>query len=343
MIRNQASQIVGAQMVSATTGAAFAGTVTVYVTIDGGTQAIGSVGSGLCTAEGNGYYTYAPSAAETNGYLVAFTFIGTGAIPATLQIATVTAAQQATLGAGSGGVALTARALLTEALEDITVLAPGDVLDDTEATRALAKLTRLFDNWNAERCGVYAVQQTAYTLVPSLSPQTIGPAASSPTFTATQRPVSIDAASIVIGSGTNAVYYELNLRDAEWYAGLPMPALSTSVPSDLYYAADWPLGSLYLWPVPSAAYGLVLQTRILLAALALDDIVSLPPGYRDAVTLTLGEMLAPTYPPAVADKEGAAKARARIFANNDVTPSLSTADYGTTAGKPSSFSYLRGF
>ena len=69
MIRNQAGQTIGAQMVNATTGAAFAGVVTVYVTLDAGTQAIGTVGSGICTSEGNGYYTYAPSAAETNGYL----------------------------------------------------------------------------------------------------------------------------------------------------------------------------------------------------------------------------------------------------------------------------------
>lgn len=102
MIKNVAGQAIGAQMVNATTGAAFVGTVTVYVTGDAGVQALGSVGAGVCTAEGNGYYTYAPSQAETNYSLIAFTFIGTGAIPATIQIATLTAAQTAAAG-GSGG------------------------------------------------------------------------------------------------------------------------------------------------------------------------------------------------------------------------------------------------
>lgn len=73
-------------MVSASDGSAFTGSVTVAVTIDAGTQATGSVGSGACTHEGNGYHTYAPAQAETNGDLLAFTFIGTGAIPATVQI-----------------------------------------------------------------------------------------------------------------------------------------------------------------------------------------------------------------------------------------------------------------
>lgn len=75
-------------MVSATTGAAFSGTVTVYVTIDAGTQAIGTVGSGVCTYEGQSYHTYAPSQAETNGDLLAFTFTGTGAVPQTVQVFT---------------------------------------------------------------------------------------------------------------------------------------------------------------------------------------------------------------------------------------------------------------
>lgn len=88
MKKNVASQKVGAQMVSATDGSAFTGSVTVYVTLDAGTQAVGSVGSGACTHEGNGYHTYAPAQGETNGDLVAFTFIGTGAVPASVQVYT---------------------------------------------------------------------------------------------------------------------------------------------------------------------------------------------------------------------------------------------------------------
>ena len=88
MIKNTAGQKIGAQMVSATDGSAFTGSVTVSVTIDAGTQATGSVGSGACTHEGNGYHTYAPAQAETNGTLIAFTFTGTGAVPATVQVFT---------------------------------------------------------------------------------------------------------------------------------------------------------------------------------------------------------------------------------------------------------------
>ena len=75
-------------MVSSEDGSAFTGTVTVYVTGDGGTQAIGTVGSGICTHEGNGLHTYLPAQAETNYTHIAFTFIGTGAVPVTIQVYT---------------------------------------------------------------------------------------------------------------------------------------------------------------------------------------------------------------------------------------------------------------
>lgn len=102
MILNTAGQRVGCQMVSASDGSAFTGSVTVAVTVDAGTQATGSVGSGACTHEGNGYHTYAPAQAETNGALLAFTFTGTGAVPATVQVYTVAGDAFTRLGAPAG-------------------------------------------------------------------------------------------------------------------------------------------------------------------------------------------------------------------------------------------------
>lgn len=90
MRKNVSGQVIGAQMISASDGSAFTGSVTVHVTGNGGTQAVGSVGSGACTHEGNGFHTYAPSQSETNFDHVAFTFVGSGAIPTTIQIYTNT-------------------------------------------------------------------------------------------------------------------------------------------------------------------------------------------------------------------------------------------------------------
>jgi hypothetical protein len=89
MKKNVAGQFVGAQLITAADGTPFTGAVTVAVTGDAGTQATGSVGAGACTHEGGGYHTYAPAQAETNYDLIAFTFSGSGAISATLQVYTI--------------------------------------------------------------------------------------------------------------------------------------------------------------------------------------------------------------------------------------------------------------
>jgi hypothetical protein len=88
MKKNVASQKIGAEMVSSLDGTNFSGTVTVYVTGDAGTQSLGATASGVCTNKGNGYYTYAPSQAETNYDLIAFTFTGTNAVSSTVQVYT---------------------------------------------------------------------------------------------------------------------------------------------------------------------------------------------------------------------------------------------------------------
>lgn len=88
MRKNVAGQVIAAQLVSATDGSAFTGTVTVYVTGNAGTQGLGATGSGVCTHEGNGLHSYAPSQSETNYDHIAFTFTGTGAVPVTVQVET---------------------------------------------------------------------------------------------------------------------------------------------------------------------------------------------------------------------------------------------------------------
>lgn len=107
MQKNVTGQKIGAQLVSATDGSAFTGSVTCYVCGDAGSQAAGSVGSGACTHEGNGYHTYAPAQAETNYDLIAFTFTGTGAVPATVQVFTAplqTGDSYARIGAAGAGL-----------------------------------------------------------------------------------------------------------------------------------------------------------------------------------------------------------------------------------------------
>lgn len=160
MKKNIASQVIGVQMVSATDGSAFTGSVTVYVTGDGGTQAVGSVGSGACTHEGNGFHTYVPAQAETNYDHVAFTFIGTGAVPATVQVYTTypqTGDGYARLGAPAGASIAADIATVDGVVDNI-------LTDTAEIGAAGAGLTAVPWNssWDAEVQSECADALTAY-------------------------------------------------------------------------------------------------------------------------------------------------------------------------------------
>lgn len=120
MFRNVASQTIGAQMVTAADGTAFTGTVSCFVTKDGGTQASG--GGGV-VHEGNGYHSYAPTQAETDATHIAFTFTGTGAIPATVQVETLDKlvadglnASAKTIGFGTVGTGSTTTSVVVSAV-----------------------------------------------------------------------------------------------------------------------------------------------------------------------------------------------------------------------------------
>lgn len=85
MRKNVSGQAVGCQLTTAADGTDFTGSASVFVTGDNGTQA---AGGGTVTHEGNGYHSYAPTQAETNYDHIAFTFTGTGAVTATVQVYT---------------------------------------------------------------------------------------------------------------------------------------------------------------------------------------------------------------------------------------------------------------
>ena len=86
MEKNVSGQVVAAHLINKTDGSnVTSGTVTVYVTGDGGSQ---SSGSGSVSHKGNGLWEYFPTQAETNYKHIAFTFVHADAICVTVQVYT---------------------------------------------------------------------------------------------------------------------------------------------------------------------------------------------------------------------------------------------------------------
>lgn len=170
MKKNVASQVIGAQMVSASDGSAFTGSVTVAVTGDAGTQATGSVGAGACTHEGNGFHTYAPAQAETNYDHVAFTFTGTGAVPATVQVYT-TFPQTGDAYAGQAGLATAANLATVAGYIDTEIAAILQMLGQRTTIASLASQTSFTltagsaDNDAYNGWGAFVIDQSTATQV----------------------------------------------------------------------------------------------------------------------------------------------------------------------------------
>lgn len=222
--------------------------------------------------------------------------------------------------------------LVGDAWAELNVFQPGQLIPAPQATFALRWLNRIINQWNAKREAVYCELFTSFTLVPNLSPHTIGP--SGATFTMAIRPVTLDGCSLVLNDQTPDVYTAIEVIDWRTYQGLSVPGISTSIPTAVYYEKDWPKGKLFFYPIPNYAYNVRLATRALLAEVTLVSTLDLPVGYEPALLLTLAETIATASGRAVPAKteQGARDARALIFANNADVPLLNLNDgQGTSA------------
>jgi hypothetical protein len=235
--------------------------------------------------------------------------------------------------------------IANDALTEIQVLAAGETATAEDSALALTRGNYIMDEWSARRPFAYNVQFTLYTLTANHAPHLIGPGLSSPDFAATQRPVKIEGANLVLTSSTPNVDVPLKLRDDDWWNNERVKSLTSSIPTDLYYSPDWPNGSLNLWPVPSVSYGLRLETWVLLTQFAaLNTAFSMPPAYRKAFMLTLAEELCGPFgkTPSAMLILKAREARKAVQGNNSGSPRIATAEAGQGGSTRGGFNWLNG-
>jgi len=221
--------------------------------------------------------------------------------------------------------------IVGDAFIELGVMNAVDPIDGNNAALGLARLNMILDSWNGGGNGVFAQVFSDVTLTPALVPHTIGPTG---TFVvAAGRPARIDSASTIL---SGSVHVPIRVRDNAWYRHLSLPAMTGALQTDVYYEPSWPNGSLYFWPVPTKNIVVTLEYESLLLQLASGDAFTLPPGYLEALTLTLAESLAAPMRVALSPTtvENARQARARVFAANVRIPRIATADAGMPGGGP---------
>jgi hypothetical protein len=233
---------------------------------------------------------------------------------------------------------MTGQTICDNIVQKLGVYAPGDTTSVADSTYVLGQINLLFDSWNAEFGDVYASDLSTFTVTPGLQPHTIG--ASGATWTAA-RPVSIESANLIISD----IRYPITMRDIDWWMNVRLPTFSTTISYNLNYRATFPNGSCYFWPIPSAAYQVELNMRLVLASIALNTTFTMPPGYQEAVETTVAERVCvnPFGKPLSSDlQRQATQARQRVFTANAPVPRLNTRDEGISGGTPGYFDYQVG-
>ena len=326
MLRNVADQAIGAQMISLATGMAFTDPVTVYVTGDAGVQQIGAVGGGLCTAEGNGYFSYRPAQYETDYANIAFTFTGLNAIPTTVQVQTLTVAQAAAIAAlpGTGVTAYSAGDLGTRALRLLGVIDATETPSAEDAQTAFAALNDMVDDWGTQRQTIYKIDRSVFPLVAGQASYTLGWGGE----WHLTRPVWIDRVSVIpenSGAG-NTGPMEISLGpplDIGEFQRITIKTAQSSYPQYVYWDRGWAngLSNVQVYPVPTSSNAaIVLYTPV--AITAFPDMATkytFPPGYARALRFNLAIELASEYgiSPAEETKRNAQQSLANIKRANN--------------------------
>ena len=232
----------------------------------------------------------------------------------------------------AGLAAVAASQIIIDAMTDIRIAHAGDVLAPETLEFGRSKLSRLMDRWCADPRTHYAVGFPNFVPIPNHQPHTIGPQAAD--WNVTQRPATIKSANLIWNAVTPTVRIPLRIRDGDWWSKQRVQGLATSVPTDLYYSADWPNGSVYLWPIPTMSYPIELEMDTLFADLKTTDLFWLPFGYRDAITGQLAMSCAPGMgQPVSADLEKQTQKALDIIYNvNDRAPNQVTRDAGMPSG-----------
>ncbi|HDR9100055.1 TPA: hypothetical protein QDB15_001107 [Burkholderia vietnamiensis] len=187
----------------------------------------------------------------------------------------------------------TAVDLITLALKDIGALGIGQSISPDDTEDGLNTLNMMLGQWQGERLSVYHLVDTAIQSTGAQS-YTVGPGGN---FNTPAWPFKINAAYARLNPGSqNPIDYPVTMIYArEDYSRIALKSLA-SFPSYAFYDAAFPLGSLFMFPVPNSSFELhILTLEALPQFVTPADDINLPIEYMAAIRYCLGPYLAPSY------------------------------------------------
>ena len=189
-------------------------------------------------------------------------------------------------------VTTTGQAMLQRALRLLGATDAGEVLGAAELADGLETLNGMLDSWNTEKLNVYQMARQTAALTAGQQTRTIGPGGQLDLI----RPQKIEEGEVFLtgaGLGTTEVPLEV-YSQVEW--GLITSKDVSGQPGAVYYEPAFPLGTMYFYPKPDAAYTFInFVWQLLSQVSSATASISLPSGYVNAIIWNLAIDLAPEY------------------------------------------------
>lgn len=186
-----------------------------------------------------------------------------------------------------------ARELIESSLRMIGVIANAEAASGDEIQDGLNSLNDVIENLSLENLAVWGGAVETFPLVVNQAVYTIGPLGNF----ATARPVRIDNVYCTL----NGVDFVLNEWSSEQYNAVAVKNIA-GIPEFWMYENAFPLGLIYVYPVPSQAMTISLATATQITSVASPTTtISLPPGYSKMLRALLAVEMSPEYGRPVTD------------------------------------------
>jgi len=191
----------------------------------------------------------------------------------------------------------TASDLVRAAMRLIQVSSSDTDITAAELDDGIESLNRMLDSWSADELMLYHVVRESFWLESGKNPYTIGIDGDFDTT----RPIKIVGANLVLYNAGIPVTYPMQVINWDAYNAIRLKTLATNIPGSLYYDAEFPLGSCYIYPLFSPSNSatsaqITLSSWKPLAVIeSATDTMEFPPGYWEALVYNLALRLAEEY------------------------------------------------
>jgi len=186
----------------------------------------------------------------------------------------------------------TPRDIINLALKTANVVGVGQSSLPEDINDCFNMLNMMIAQWQRRRYMVYNLKTVSITATGATS-YTIGLGQQ---FN-TERPAKIEAAFIRMQGGSNLpVDYPLQvLRAKEDYDRISIKTLN-AFPQYVFYDSTFPVGNVFVWPVPNNQYQIFLTVMTQLQAFQnLSEVIVMPAEYLDAMQWNLADRILTIY------------------------------------------------